>query len=442
MNENENRNTEAPSRRDLLAVTAAAAGAGIVASSCASTSSHSVAQAGVPAMARAPLADGETIKIGVIGTGGMGTGHCGSICNLAKNGREKVLVVALSDVCKPRLERAHAKVTEIQGSGQAVDTYRDYKQLLAREDLHGVLIASPEHWHSQMAIDAMTAGKDVYLEKPMTLRLPEAMALREVALASNQLLQVGTQKLQLPKYQTAKKMLAQGAIGKPVFSQTSYCRNSRDGEWLYGIEEGVVPGPMLDWEAWCGPLGVAEWDTEVYHRWRRYKRYSTGIIGDLLVHLMTPMIDALQPGWPVHVTASGGHFIDKAMENHDMVNLTIGFESEHTMIVAGSTCNALGLETLIRGHEANMYLGGGDVLVKPEQVFAEDIDEQLVKHEGLHDQDEHRLDWLDSIRTREQPRGDVTTATKVMVIVDLATRAMWEGSAFAFDPASMRAVRA
>jgi predicted dehydrogenase len=292
-----------------------------------------------------------------------------------------------------------------------------------------------------MAEDAIAAGLDVYLEKPMTLRLEDALRLKKVVDKNDRRLQVGTQYMLWPKFHEARKLVASGAIGKPTLSQTSYCRNSKDGEWLYGIDEQVKPGEMLDWEAWLGPAGPHEWDTEVYHRWRRYRDFSTGIVGDLLVHQMTPMMLALDVGWPVRVTASGGHYVDKAMENHDQVFLTIEFEQEHTMVVAGSTCNEQGLEVLIRGHEANLYLGGNDCVLRPERVFADDIDERTVKGAELDTQDALRLDWLRCVRTRDEVASPVEFGTRHMVIVDLATRSLWEGGAYTFDPRALKAAR-
>ncbi|MFT4540230.1 MAG: putative dehydrogenase [Planctomycetota bacterium] len=413
------------------------AGALSMGPACVSTGSKDLPT--IKAPEKGPLADGETLRIGVIGTGGMGGGHIGGMLRSAKDGRSNSRIVALSDVCKPRLDKNLEKVragqTDVEVTG-----YRDYTELLAREDIHCVLIASPEHWHAKHAMDAITAGKDVYVEKPMTLRLDESVWMHESMLANPHMIaQVGTQYMMLSKYEQARKVIAEGGIGHPTFSQTSYCRNSRDGEWLYGIDEKVQPGEQLDWERWCGPLGVQEWDTEVYHRWRRYRTFSTGVIGDLLVHMMTPMMYALQAGWPMRVTASGGHFLDKAMENHDQVNLTVGFEKEHTMIVAGSTCNEQGLETMIRGHEANIYLGSDDCVVRPERLFVDDIDERQLQGSSGDVQDQLRLDWMNSVRTRNPNKSPVSMAMQVMVVVDLATRSMWDGKAYTFDPETMTA---
>ena len=391
-----------------------------------------------------PLRPDEAIRIGVIGTGGMGTGHVESFVNMNREGRCHVQVVALSDVCAPRLAAAKLKAETIQGPS-SVGTYKNYKELLAQPDIHAVVIAAPEHWHQQIAEDAIVAGKDVYLEKPMTLRLAQALRLMKVVEANpERILNVGTQFVMLPSYKAARDMITQGVIGKPVWSQTSYCRNSKAGEWLYyEIDPQWQPGVNLDWDAWCGPLGKAAWDPQVYARWRRYRKYSTGIIGDLLVHRMTPLIWSMDLGWPVRVTASGGHYIDKAMENHDQVNLTIEFENEHTMVVAGSTANEVGLETVIRGHKGNLYVGGRNAIMRPEQTFADEMEgEKTIAGEDIGDeQDAHRKRWLECIHTREAPASPVELGAKVMVIVDLATRSMWDKSAFGYDPKTQKVTK-
>jgi predicted dehydrogenase len=254
------------------------------------------------------------------------------------------------------------------------------------------------------------------------------------------LVTVGTQFVMLPSYRKTRELIAAGAIGKPVWSQTSYCRNSKEGEWLYyAIDPDWRPMENLDWKQWCEPLGEAPWNPEVYARWRRYRRYSTGIIGDLLVHRITPLIMALDLGWPTRVVASGGHYVDKVMENHDQVNINIEFEGGHTMVVAGSTANEVGLETVIRGHRGNIYLGGRNAVLRPERLYADEVDERTIEGEDLGDeQDQLRIHWINAIRSKTPSASPVELGAQVMVAVDLATRSLWEGSAFGFDPRTMR----
>lgn len=433
------------SRRSFLATSAAAAGAaallGVASTSRAADADRSLSAKVRPGRINPPKAD-EPVRIGVIGVGGMGTGHCHSIINLTKQGHCNAQIVAVADVNDLNAGRAQKHCQEQQGI--EVFSTRNYKELIARPDIHGVLIATTEHWHGQHAIDAIVAGKDVYCEKPMTLRLGPALSVRETVLKHpDRIFQCGTQMIMLPKYQHARKAIAEGKIGPLVWSQTSYCRNSQSGEWnYYGLDSNWKPGVNLDWQTWCGDLGPREWDPLVYARWRRYKDFSTGIIGDLLVHVMTPLIYATNSGWPVRVLATGAHVVDHAMENHDQVNLTILWEDGHTMVIAGSTANEVGLETLVRGHKANLYLGGRHCVIRPERIYADEIEpEQIDSPDIGNDQDKLRLNWIECIRSRQPAASNIDLASKVMVAVDLATRSIWDGHAYAFDPKTLKASR-
>lgn len=430
----------AASRREFLVRASMLAGAAAMMPSL-------TASGGVPAPGRRgkgpkPPKAGETIRIGVIGTGGMGRGHCNSICALAARGEADVKIVAVADVCD--LHAGYAADDCASRQGTRPDTYRDYRQILARDDVHGVLIASPEHWHARQSIDAIMAGKDVYCEKPMTLDLAGALALRETAKANPDVIcEVGTQKIMLPKYREAKRLIDEGAIGTPTFSQTSYCRNTPDGEWnYYSINPEWKPGENLDWEAWLGDMKPRAWDPKIYARWRRYRDFSTGIIGDLLVHEVTPLYMALENavGWPTRVVASGSHMVDKEMENHDLVNLNVTFESGHQMIIAGSTCNEVGIENLIRGHEANIYLNSRHCDLRPTRPFVDMIDPRRIECADIgNDQDKLRLDWFRVMRTREEPDSNVERGTRVMAMVDLAAKSIWTRRAWELDPETLTA---
>ncbi|MFU8828359.1 MAG: Gfo/Idh/MocA family oxidoreductase [Phycisphaerales bacterium] len=432
-----------PGRRQFLGATALVGAAAVLGSAAGAQARPVRLFPSVKTGKVRPPASGDIIRIGIIGTGGMGNGHAHAFMNFNTRGQEKVQVVAIADPCDERRAHCHRACVEKQ-PGVEVASSRDYREMLAREDIHAILVASPEHWHAQHVIDALEAGKDVYCEKPMTLELDEGLQVRKAVLARpDQIFQVGTQMIMLPKYQAARQAIKDGKIGPAVWSQTSYCRNSMTGEWnYYGINPDWKPGVNLDWEAWLGRLGPREWDPKVFARWRRYKDFSTGIIGDLLVHVMTPLIFALDAGWPTRVIASGAHVVDKDMENHDQVNLTIQYENGHTMIVAGSTANEVGLETMIRGHKANMYLGGRHVDIRPEPIWVDDFDREEITCPDIgNDQDQLRLNWLECIRSRQAAASNIDLASKVMVAVDLASKSMWNGHAYAFDAERLRASR-
>ena len=438
------REPKAPSRRQLLTSAAAVAGAASLPAHAGSRADD-VSAAGRPvpkAPEKRPIPADEPIRLGLIGTGGMGGGHLSSMLAQIAAKAENFQVTALADVNKAWLEDKALAAREGQ-PGVTVDTYTDYQELLARPDIDCVLIAAPEHWHATMAVDAIGAGKDVYCEKPMAISLEEAFWMHRTMEANPHMrLQVGTQYMMHGKYKAAKSLIAEGAIGYPTLSQTSYCRNTPSGEWnYYNIDERVKPGDTLDWEAWCGSRGVRDWDPKLYHRWRRYKDFSTGIIGDLLVHVMTPMMYALDRGWPIRVQAAGGHYIDKEMENHDQVFLTIEFEKPHTMVVAGATNNETGLETLIRGNQANLFLNGANCDLRPERPYAEDNEPRTIECAPIEDQPSLRLDFLKCVRSREMNVSPVTLGTQVMVVVDLASRALWQSGTWTFDPKSRTVTR-
>jgi predicted dehydrogenase len=434
-----------PSRRQFLGATALVGAAAVLGASGCSTPARRAAMPAptVKAGRIRPPAEGEAVRVGIIGTGGMGTSHANALMDTNSRGDASVQVVALADPCDERRDYCLKACVEKQ-PGINIASGRDYHEMLAREDVHAVLVASPEHWHAQHVIDALEAGKDVYCEKPMTLELDEGLEVRKAVLKhSDRIFQVGTQMIMLPKYGAARQAIKDGKIGTPVWSQTSYCRNSMTGEWnYYTINPDWKPGVNLDWDMWLGRMGSREWDPKIFARWRRYRDFSTGIIGDLLVHVMTPLIYALDSGWPTRVIASGAHMVDKEMENHDQVNLTVQFENGHTMIIAGSTANEVGLETMIRGHKANIYLNGRHCDIRPERIYVDDIDREEIKVPDIgNDQDQLRLNWLSCIRSRQAAHSNIDLASKVMVAVDLASKSMWDGHAYAFNPDTMKASR-
>lgn len=397
-----------------------------------------------PAPPPPPKFAGEPIRMAVIGTGGMGTGHCAAFGDITNNQREAAHIVALADPWKANLENAAKVVAEKQPNVKC-ETYADYRKMLERKDIQGVLIASPEHWHHQHAIDAINAGKDVYTEKPMTLRLENALALLKATNAHpERIVQVGTQMMQLPKWHEAKKLVKEGVIGTPTICQTGYCRNSKTGEWnYYHVDPNWKEDVDVDWKMWCGPLGKLPFDPYVLNRWRRYRKTSTGIVGDLLVHEMTPMMYALDAGWPVRVSAIGQHLVDKAMENHDTLSIVVEFENGSMMNVIGATTNELGYQQVIRGNKGNLFMNGRHCVLKPESKYVDEVEEKTIECADIgNDQDAHRVAWLNAIRTRKAPEASVELGTKVMVIVDLATRAMWEGGSWKYDPKSQNVTRA
>src|SRR5688572_12075304 len=166
----------------------------------------------------------DRIQIALIGAGGMGTGDAESA--LAQPGVE---LVAVSDVYDGRLVRAKERW------GSSLFTTRDYREVLAKPDIDAVIIATPDHWHAQISIDAMNQGKDVYVEKPMVQKVEDGRRVADAQKKTGRILQVGSQRVSSIVYEKAKELLKQGSIGQVNMIDAWWDRNSAIGAWQYSI---------------------------------------------------------------------------------------------------------------------------------------------------------------------------------------------------------------
>jgi predicted dehydrogenase len=268
-------------RRHFLKSTAVA---GLAASGLAS------AQDGKPAK----IAPSDRIGIATIGLGGMGTGDTESA--LAQPGVE---LIAIADIYQGRLDRAR----EVHGN--SLFTTRDYREVLARKDIDAVIIATPDHWHSQISIDAMNAGKDVYCEKPMVQRIEDGKAVIAAQQKTGRIMQVGSQRVSSIVYQKAKELLQSGAIGELNMVEAWWDRNSALGAWQYSIPPDASE-QTVDWDRFLGRAPKVPFEPMRLFRWRNYRDYGTGVAGDLFVHLFSGMHFVTGAIGPSRVYATGG----------------------------------------------------------------------------------------------------------------------------------------
>src|SRR5262249_10201265 len=200
--------------------------------------------------------------------------------------------LAVSDVYGKRLRLAKEAV-EAKDNTVKCGAYLDYRELLNRDDLDAVLIATPDHWHAPIAIEAMHKGKDVYLEKPMTKTVEEAKEIYEPTQQTKRVLQVGSQTTSLDQWIKARKALQDGLIGKLIMSQGSFHRNSKEGEWNWPIDKNAGPDKsgddFIDWKMWLGNAPKRAFDADRFFRFRKYWDYSGGIATDLFYHIMAPL---------------------------------------------------------------------------------------------------------------------------------------------------------
>jgi predicted dehydrogenase len=236
----------------------------------------------------------DRIQIALIGAGGMGSGDVESA--LAQPGVE---LVAASDIYGGRLIRAKERW------GAGIFTTRDYREVLARPDIDAVIIGTPDHWHAQIAIDAMNQGKDVYVEKPMVQKVEDGHRVVEAQKKSGRILQVGSQRVSSIVYEKAKDLLKQGVIGQVNMVEAWWDRNSALGAWQYSIPPDASP-QTIDWDRFIGPAPKHKFEPIRLFRWRNYRDYGTGVAGDLFVHLFSGMHYILGSLGPTRVFATGG----------------------------------------------------------------------------------------------------------------------------------------
>ena len=275
------------SRRSFLQTTAGASGAMLAAKQFVLQPER------IPSSWEVPPSD--RIRFGIIGVGMQGNGLLATAVTLPG-----VECVAAADLYDSR----HTLAKEIAGS--KITTTRHYKELLDNKEIDCLIAAVPDHWHKQVFVDAVSAGKDIYLEKPMSHTAPEGVEMVAAAKRTGRIVQIGSQRVSSAICAKAKEMLAQGAIGELNLVEGSLGRNDPTGAWEYPVPPDLSP-QTFDWDTWQGTVPKRDFDGKIFARWRCWKEYGTGVAGDLLVHLVSGMNYML--GWnepPARAMALGG----------------------------------------------------------------------------------------------------------------------------------------
>jgi predicted dehydrogenase len=241
------------------------------------------------------VAPSDRVRFGIIGIGMQGSGLLANSIELPG-----IECVAACDLYDGR----HTLSKEIVNNA-SLPTTRRYQELLANKDIDCLIAAVPDHWHKQIVVDAVSAGKDIYCEKPMSHTAAEGLEMADAAKKTGRIVQIGSQRVSSVICTKAKELVAKGTLGDLMLVEGSLGRNDPTGAWEYPPPFDLSP-ETLDWDTWQGSVPKRSFDPLLFARWRCWKEYGTGVAGDLLVHLVSGMMYVLGINEPPKRTMAMG----------------------------------------------------------------------------------------------------------------------------------------
>ncbi len=373
----------------------------------------------LPASAQ-PVGANQRINIGLIGAGG----RCRHLMPaLAKVPNTRMM--ALCDVYEPNLELAQ-KLAEAKAY-----TTRDYRALLDRKDVHAVLIASPDHWHTPMTIDAMAAGKDVYVEKPLTHKMREGAEITQALAKHRKIVQIGTQQRSMPHIVRAKELINAGRIGTVHKVRMTWNRNS----------DRVRRGPQnvdvkrLDWKRFLGNAPMQDFDDYKFRNWRWFWDFGNGILTDLMVHWLDVAHWICNVDHPEKaVTVGDFNTARDVWQTPDTIQTLLHYRNNLQMHFEGTFCNARqGAMIEFMGTEGTVYIDRGRFELIPEPRFPKNkpeeriLDPKLPRGRDFYPSPDgellHLQNWIDAIRNQRQPSAPISAGVSAAAAAHLGNEA-------------------
>ena len=381
--------------------------------------------------------DGATSPNEQIGMGAVGVGRQGSGVYAAACSKKGVRPVAVADASLPRAEKV--------GKHRGAEAYRDYRELLERKDIDAITTATPDHWRAIVTVHACQAGKDVYAEKPLTLTIAEGRRMVEAARKHGRIVQTGSQQRSMGANRFGCELVRNGRIGKIK----QVLGANYPSPWTFTFDAQPVP-EGLDWDLWCGPVAV-----QPYH-----------------VDFATPR---RSPGWISHRLFSGGEVTGWGAHGIDQIQWALGkddtgpteiwtegpeFDEPHftephsrgkgesrtkqpivyfryadgiTVKMDGSNP---GGGTFI-GEDGKIEIFRGRIGTNPAELKGEKIADDEIH---LYQSSDHMQNWIDCIRTREEPIADVEIGHRSATVCHLINIARWTGRRLKWDPTAERFV--
>ncbi|MFN7995920.1 MAG: Gfo/Idh/MocA family oxidoreductase [Bryobacteraceae bacterium] len=372
----------------------------------------------------AQAAPSDQIRMGIIGPGGRGQFLMKTFAEVGA-----VQFGAVCDVYEPNLE---AGLSIAKGQAKA---YRQYKALLDDKDIQAVIIATPEHWHHQMLLDAMSAGKDVYVEKPLCHTPEQGVRLMKAARTSRSIVQVGMQRRSYELYLKARDIRASGTLGTVRLVRTWWVNNS-----LRQNASEKLQGP-LDWEQWQGPAPRRPFDPDRFRNWRSYKDYSGGIVADQGAHIYDSIHLIGGVGFPKAVIASSGPVHNPKVDTPETVMVSAEYPSD---FVGVFTINYAGMHYPTRMDQLNQYDGDEarmDVGREFVHVYRQSEPEKAaVSATGSFTAatDAHIKNFLDCVVSRKEPNATIQKGFQAALVIQMANLSLETGRRVRWDNQAQR----
>jgi predicted dehydrogenase len=324
-------------------------------------------------------------------------------------------------------------------AGESVEQYVDYKQVLQRKDVDAVIVATPDHWHANIAVDALNAGKDVYVEKPMVHYPKDGQAIVKAARANKRVVQVGMQGRALPNFVEAKeKYIDTGIIGKVGLARTWYTSNQG---YILTPQPGFDKKPEgLDWERWLGPGPKVQWNPDIYFSPYKWLHYDGGMIMGIAIHVIDSAHHWLSLKNPLSAVAGGGtYFYQDGRDTPDVVSCILDYPQQVTVTFEAECLTAPGVRTTagveLRGTGgtlwAERYVRDTGYTYTPNGKFSK---EPPATVPGVPANAENILkNWLECIRDRKRPVANEEEGYYSAVACFMANRAYRTRSRVVWD---------
>ena len=372
-------------------------------------------------------APSERMVVGLIGSGGRGRTVMGRFLR-----HDDIKVSAVCDVYEANLEAG------LSAAGPGTRAYRDYKELLANKEINVVIIATPEHWHHRMLLDAIAAGKDVYIEKPLCRTPEEGAEMVKAVQASDRIVQVGMQRRSYDLYQQARDVRRAGTLGTVRMVRTYWLNNS------LALRDRTFEG-TVDWEQWIGPGKKTAKDPKLFFNWRHFADYAGGIVIDQGAHIFDSIHMIMDAGYPsaVNASACGGHI--EGADRPESVVVTAEYPED---FLAVFTINYAAMRYPGELDQLNAYDGDAarmDVARERLQVYSKESPATA----SLDENDpggfsgattEHVNNFIASVRSRNAPSAPIEVGFQAALVLHLANLSLKHGKRIRWDREGMRAI--